>query len=166
MTTSTATAVVHRLTGAGLTVAAGESLTGGLVTAALTDVPGSSAVLRGGVVAYATPVKASVLGVDETLLAAGGTVQGEVAAQLARGAARTLGARCGLGTTGVAGPGPSEGHAAGTVYVAACLDERTVVRRLQLAGTRILVRRAAVDAVLALLLGMLEGREQSGAERS
>lgn len=163
---SAAAAVVHRLAGAGLTVAAGESLTGGLVTAALTDVPGSSAVLRGGVVAYATPVKASILGVDAALLAAGGAVQAEVATQLARGAARTLGARCGLGTTGVAGPGPSEGHDAGTVYIAACLDDRTAVRRLQLAGTRPLVRRAAVDAVLALLLGLLEPREQSRHARS
>ena len=152
---TTGRAVVERLRELGLTVAAAESLTGGLVCAALTDVPGSSTVLRGGVVAYATEVKAQLLGVDAALLADGGPVQGEVAAQLATGAARLLGSDCGLGTTGVAGPGPSDGHPAGTVYVAASARDQVRVRRLELAGARGPVRRASADAALALLLGLL-----------
>src|SRR5699024_1630524 len=92
--------VVGRLRDAGLTVAAGESLTGGLVSATLVDVPGSSRVVRGGVVAYAVDVKARLLGVDAALLDRGGAVQPEVARLLATGAARLLDADCGLGTTG------------------------------------------------------------------
>ncbi len=147
--------VVARLERLGLTVATAESFTGGLVSAALTEVPGSSRVLRGGVVAYAVDVKAELLGVDPQLLAHG-PVQDEVAAQLATGAAHLLGASCGVGTTGVAGPGPADGQAAGTCYVAACHGTDVRVRRLELAGTRSAVRRAGAAAVLALLLGLLE----------
>lgn len=154
--------VVERLRAADLTVATGESLTGGLVSAALVDVPGSSQVVRGGVIAYATDLKAHLLGVDEELLGAGGPVQAEVARQLARGAARLLGADCGVGTTGVAGPGPSDGHVAGTVFLAASLAEKVRTRRLVLAGTRQLVRRASVTASLALLAGLLADGEQLG----
>ncbi len=161
--------VVERLRAARLTVATGESLTGGWVSATLVDVPGSSRALRGGVVAYATAAKAEVLGVDAGLLASGGPVQGEVAAQLARGAARLLGADCGIGTTGVAGPGPADGRPAGTLFVAASLAGTVRVRELALAGTRRLVRRGGVDAALALLLGLLTdhaaGEEQSAARR-
>lgn len=153
---SGALALVDRLVAGRLSLAAAESLTGGLVSAALSEVPGSSRVLRGGVVAYATDVKASVLGVDRALLAAGGPVQAEVARQLALGAARLLEARCAVSTTGVAGPGPADGHPAGTVFVAASLDQHVVVRPLRLAGTRSLVRAAATGAVLALLASLLD----------
>ncbi|WP_413450562.1 nicotinamide-nucleotide amidohydrolase family protein [Georgenia phoenicis] len=159
----TAAAVVARLRSAGLTVATGESLTGGLVSAALVDVPGASSAVRGGVVTYATPLKAQVLGVAQEVLDDGGPVQPEVARQLALGAARLLGADCGIGTTGVAGPGPADGAPAGTAFVAASLAGTVRVRRLVVAGTRPAVRRAAVGAGLALLLGLLEDREQSGA---
>ncbi|WP_152192145.1 CinA family protein [Georgenia satyanarayanai] len=154
-------AVVERLRGAGLTVATGESLTGGLVSAALVDVPGASRVVLGGVVAYATSLKVQLLGVEQAVLDDGGPVQAEVARQLALGAARLLGADCGVGTTGVAGPGPADGAPAGTVHVAASLRGSVRCRRLTIAGTRPLVRRAAVDAGLALLLGLLEDREQT-----
>lgn len=153
---SQARQVVDRLDRLGLTVATGESFTGGLVSAALTAVPGSSRVLRGAVVAYATDVKTGLLGVDAAVLDGGGPVQGEVAAQLATGAARVLGASFGVGTTGVAGPGAADGHAAGTVYLAACHGSQVRVRRLALAGTRSAVRRAGAAAALALLLGLLE----------
>lgn len=148
--------VVDRLDQLGLTLATGESFTGGLVSAAITAVPGSSRVLRGAVVAYATDVKTGLLGVDAGTLDRGGPVQGEVAAQLATGAARLLGASCAVGTTGVAGPGAADGHAAGTVFLAACRGDQVRVRRLELAGTRSAVRRAGAAASLALLLGLLE----------
>ena len=105
-------------------MATAESLTGGLVCAALTDVPGASAVVRGAVVAYATELKAQVLGVDPDLLATGGAVQAEVARQMATGVCRVLGADVGVATTGVAGPDPQDGHPVGTVFVAVAAEGR------------------------------------------
>ena len=107
-----------RLTAAGQTVAVAESLTGGLVTAALTDVAGASVVVRGGVLAYASDLKAQVLGVDEGLLARAGAVDADVAEQMADGVRSLMGATYGLATTGVAGPDPADGKPVGTVYVA------------------------------------------------
>lgn len=147
--------ILRRLTDAGQTVAAAESLTGGLVAAALTDVPGSSAVFRGGVVAYATELKASVLGVDAGMLDAHGPVYGPVAAAMAEGVRKRLGATVGVATTGVAGPGDADGSPAGTVHVAVSLDDDTVVRTMALSGDRGEVRRLAVERALGLLLGRL-----------
>ncbi|WP_432572771.1 CinA family protein [Kineococcus sp. SYSU DK005] len=152
---------VAALRAAGLSVATAESLTGGLVCAALVDVPGASAVVRGAVVAYATELKASVLGVDAALLARTGPVDAEVARQMARGVRERLGADVGLATTGVAGPGPADGHEAGTVYVAVAADALpggATARRLALPGERAAVRRGAVEAVLADLAGVLHPR--------
>lgn len=134
------------------TVAAAESLTAGLFTAALTDVPGASAVVRGGVIVYATDLKASLAGVPAPLLAAEGPVSPQVAAALAAGARDRLGATYGVALTGVAGPDPQAGIAVGTVYVAvACPAGPGVVRRLDLAGDRAAVRAASVAGALALL---------------
>ncbi|WP_432495537.1 CinA family protein [Kineococcus gypseus] len=153
-----AAAVVAALRAAGLSVATAESLTGGLVCATLVDVPGASAVVRGGVVAYATELKAALLGVDAARLARSGPVDAEVARQMARGARERLGADVGLATTGVAGPGPADGHPAGTVFVAVAADALpggAAARRLELAGDRAAVRRGAVEAVLADLAALL-----------
>lgn len=149
-------ALVRALAAAQVTVAAAESLTAGLVASRIADVPGASAVLRGGVVAYATDLKASVLGVDADLLAAGGAVQAQVAAQMAAGAARLLGADVGVATTGVAGPEPQDGRAVGTVFVAVAGPGPApggwaAVEEHALAGDRGAVRRGAVAAALALL---------------
>jgi nicotinamide-nucleotide amidase len=134
------------------TVAVAESLTGGLVAGALTDVPGVSAVLRGAVVSYATDLKAALLGVAETLLAERGPVDADVALAMAAGVARVCGATYGVATTGVAGPGPQDGVAAGTAYIAVVSPAATVVRRLDLLGDRAQVRAQCVQAVLELLL--------------
>lgn len=143
--------LVAALAARGLRLAVAESLTAGALAARLAAVPGVSAVLRGGVVAYASDVKATLLGVDEALLAGGGPVQAEVAAQMATGAARALGADVALATTGVAGPGPADGHPAGTFHVA-CLGPGGVrTRSWRVAGTRPAVRQAAAEAALALL---------------
>lgn len=144
-----AAAVVADLRAAGQTVATAESLTGGLVCAALVDVPGASAVVRGCVVAYQPDVKIEVLGVDPALVAEHGTVNAEVAEQLAQGARELLGATWGLGTTGVAGPGPAEGQPAGTVHVAVAGPDGVTSRLLRIDGDRDAVRRSAVRAVLA-----------------
>ena len=134
----------------GETLATAESLTGGLVGGALTDVPGVSAVYRGGVVVYATDLKAKLAGVPEDLLAAVGPVHPDTAAALATGVRERLEATYGLATTGVAGPDPQAGIEAGTVYVAAAGPGSVLVRKLQLTGVRAAVRRASVQAVLEL----------------
>ena len=133
-------------------IAVAESLTGGLLAAALTDIPGASAVFRGGVVAYATELKAVLLGVDRGLLDTQGAVSAEVAAAMAEGVRGRLGARIGAATTGVAGPDPAEGKPAGTVYIAASAGGQTRVRRLDLAGSRAAIRAATVGEALALVL--------------
>ncbi|RFU37335.1 nicotinamide-nucleotide amidohydrolase family protein [Actinomadura logoneensis] len=111
--------VVHRLLAErGATAATAESLTGGLIGAELTRMPGSSATFLGAVVSYATGLKHRLLGVDEALLAAEGAVHPEVARQMAEGVRDRLGASYGVAVTGVAGPEPQDGRPVGTVYVA------------------------------------------------
>ncbi|MEE6297105.1 CinA family protein [Georgenia wangjunii] len=153
--------LVAALAARGGTLAVAESLTGGEVCARIVAVPGASSVLRGGVVAYLNDVKADLLGVDPAVLAEAGAVDPRVAAQMAAGAARRLGADHAVATTGVAGPGPSEGHPAGTVFVAAWVRGDVRVRRLFLAGSRSLVRTASARAALALLAGSLDDGDRA-----
>jgi nicotinamide-nucleotide amidase len=129
-------AAVDALRRRGWTVATAESLTAGLLTATLTEVPGSSAVVRGGLVVYATELKHELAGVDATLLARTGPVDPTVAEQLAEGARRRCGADLGVGLTGVAGPDPQDGVPVGTWFCA--------VRGP--AGATATVRGRAVDA--------------------
>lgn len=151
-----ADSVVARLRELDLSVGTAESLTGGLVCAALTSVPGASTVVRGGVVAYASEVKADLLGVDRELLAREGAVCAPVAAQLADGIRVTLGAAVGLSTTGVAGPDPADGKPVGTVFVGAVGPWGILVEELALTGDREEIRAASVQAVLDLLARGLE----------
>lgn len=152
--------LVARLTTAGQTVAVAESLTGGLVAAALTEVPGASVVVRGGVVAYATELKAQVLGVDAALLAQQGAVDADVAGQMANGVRSLMGATYGLATTGVAGPDEADGKPVGTVYVAVAGPDSSRVKALSLSGNRGQVRALSVLAALALLAEELGARAQ------
>lgn len=157
-TSSSAADLVARLSAAGQTVAVAESLTGGLVAAALTDIAGASAVVRGGVLAYATDLKAQVLAVDEALLARVGAVDADVAQQMARGVRSLMGATYGLATTGVAGPDQAEGKSVGTVYVAVAGPGSGRVKALSLSGDRGDVRAQSVLAVLALLAAELDAQ--------
>lgn len=152
----TVDSLVARLRERGLTVAVAESLTGGQVVAELVGVAGVSAVLFGGVVAYNTAIKSSVLGVDGALLAEHGPVHAEVARQMADRVRSVLAvdgvsARVGLSTTGVAGPGPQDGHPAGTVFIGIALDDETDVWQLDLSGDRGAIRRAVVSELLTKL---------------
>ena len=115
----------------GVTLATGESLTAGALCGHLAEVPGVSAVLRGGIVAYCNEVKQRLLGVDAELLSAQGAVDPEVAAQMAVGAAQATGAVLGISTTGVAGPEPHQGKPVGTVYIGVAFAAR-LGDRLQL----------------------------------
>jgi nicotinamide-nucleotide amidase len=136
------------------TLATAESLTGGLLGAAITAVPGASTVYRGGIVAYATELKAVLLGVPEDLLARHGPIHPGVAAAMAAGARDRLGATWGLATTGVAGPDPADGFLPGTVHIAASAGS-PATRSLALAGDRDRVRQDTVDQALWLLFGLL-----------
>ena len=142
--------VVAAAADAGLTIACAESLTGGALCAALVSVPGASAVLRGGVVAYAADVKADVLGVDPELIERYGVVSTEVAVAMADRVRILLGADVGLATTGAAGPEPHGGKAPGSVAVASVGPYGTVAWERQHDGDREAVRAlAVVDALEA-----------------
>lgn len=144
------------LRGRGETVATAESLTAGMVCAALTEVGGSSEVVRGGLIVYATDLKAELAGVDEQLLAARGAVDPAVAEELAAGARRRCGADWGLGLTGVAGPAEQDGNPPGTVHFGfAGPDGARSHRTALLEGDRHEVRSAAVRTALEHFAGML-----------
>jgi len=134
----------------GWSVACAESLTGGLVCAELTAVPGASATVRGGVVAYATDCKVSVLGVDPALTARVGAVDPDVADQMAEGVRRLFDAEVGIATTGVAGPDPQDGQPVGTVHVSVATPAGIVRRRLALGGTREEIRAETVRSAVVL----------------
>ena len=154
-----ARALLQSATERGVTLAIAESLTGGQVASSLVEVPGASHVLVGAVVAYATRVKAQVLGVDAAHLELTGPVDRDVALQMAHGVRRLLGADLGLATTGVAGPGPADGHPAGTVHVAVVAPWGQRHRELHLSGDRSQIRRATVMEVCELAIGFLQKDE-------
>ncbi|WP_424185576.1 CinA family protein [Actinokineospora sp. G85] len=137
------------------TLATAESLTAGLLTAALTSVAGSSAVVRGGLVVYATDLKAGLAGVDPALLAARGPVDPAVAAALAEGARTRCSATYGIGLTGVAGPAEQDGKPVGTIFAALSGPDGTWSSAPVAAGGRDQVRTVAVRAALDLVAGRL-----------
>jgi nicotinamide-nucleotide amidase len=133
------------------TVATGESLSGGLLGAALTEMPGASATYLGGVVAYATDAKRDLLGVSADLLAEEGPVSARTAAAMALGARQRFAATYGLALTGVAGPTDQDGVPAGTVFAAVAGPDGGDTRALQLPGDRERIRALAVVSALDLL---------------
>ncbi|MFN3948618.1 CinA family protein [Microbacterium sp.] len=155
-----AAVLLRRLAELGWTVAVAESLTGGLVVSSLVDLPGASRVVRGGVVAYATDVKHSVLGVDQALLDAHGAVHPRVARQMARGVRDVLGrdgvaADVGIATTGVAGPQEQDGQPVGTVHIAVSTPLGTRVDSLVIAGDRDRIRRETAHLAVRRALAAL-----------
>lgn len=137
-----------------LTLATAESCTGGLVAHLLTEVPGSSGYLRGGVIAYADEVKVSELGVSGEVIAAHGAVSAQVAIAMAEGARSRLGSDLAVAVTGVAGPdGGTEAKPVGLVYVAvAGGGAAPEVRRFQWPGDRTGNKRASAEAAITMLI--------------
>ncbi|MFE4195488.1 CinA family protein [Paenarthrobacter sp. NPDC056912] len=152
---ATATQAVSLAIGKNLTVGTAESLTAGMVAATLANTPGASGMLQGGVVAYQNSVKASVLGVSESLLAASGSVDGGVAEAMADGARHACGADVGVSTTGVAGPEPHDGKAVGTVYIGIATQAGAESFEYSFSGDRQSIREQACEAALARLLAAL-----------
>ena len=148
--------VLDLLRGRGLSLAVAESLTGGLVGARLSAVPGASDVFRGAVVSYASEVKFELLGVPE-----GPVVSTDAAKAMALGVRERLGADVGLATTGVAGPAEQEGHPPGTVFLGLAHRDRAEALRVRLPGDRRRVREYAVISVLNLLRLRVSGSSRS-----
>ncbi|MCU1524642.1 MAG: competence damage-inducible protein [Microbacteriaceae bacterium] len=155
--------LIGLLTERRLTVAVAESLTGGLLVAEFIRVPGASAVVLGGVVAYNTALKHSVLGVDAALLAEHGPVHPEVAKQMATGVREVLAvdgrrADIGLSTTGVAGPNAQDGNPPGTVFLGLAIGDGVSSHRLALDGDRQAIRSRVVYESLLRLRAALNPR--------
>lgn len=143
-----AQAVVTAAGERGLTVGTAESVTGGLVCSTLVGVPGASAVVLGGVVAYDVAVKHAVLGVPQRLLDADGPVSGTVAMAMAEGAARVLGTDIAVATTGVAGPQWHDGKPPGSVVIAIAGRGLDRVDTWKFEGDRQSVRASAAATAL------------------
>lgn len=144
----------------GWSVGAAESLTGGLVAAAIIDVPGASSSMRGGIVAYDVRVKRELLGVDGDLLSAHGAVHADVARQMSEGVRRALrvdgrDADVGLATTGIAGPVSPDGQPVGLVHLGVVTPQGYWGSRHIYTGTRDEIRRRTVEGVIALALEAL-----------
>ncbi|MFM1786559.1 MAG: hypothetical protein RL228_509 [Actinomycetota bacterium] len=141
-----------------VSISTAESLTGGLLSALLTSVPGASEVFKGGVVAYATEIKQQVLSVPSNLLRTG-AVSTEVAIAMATNVTQVMSSRFGLGCTGVAGPNPQDGRPVGEVHIA-IFDAETGASRsqtLMFTGSRDDIRSQTALAVLGLTLDVLVG---------
>ncbi|MDR6198855.1 nicotinamide-nucleotide amidase [Microbacterium sp. SORGH_AS428] len=152
--------IVQRLGELGWTIGIAESLTGGEVCSQLVAVAGASKVVRGGIVAYATALKQSLLGVDPLVLELGGPVQAKVARQMAEGVREAVavdgaGADVGVATTGIAGPTSSDGQPVGTVFVAVSTPLGTRVELLQLDGDREQIRQRTARRALRMVLEAL-----------
>ncbi|MGO2532901.1 CinA family protein [Arthrobacter rhombi] len=148
--------IISEATLRGVSVATAESLTAGWIAAALADVPGASAVLRGGVVSYHNQVKQEVLGVDESLVEARGSVDAEVARQMAEGARRVCTSDVAVSSTGVAGPEVHDGKAVGTVFIGYASAAGSGSLEFRFTGGRQAIRSQARDAALECLMDLIE----------
>lgn len=146
----------QRLREKGLTLAAAESATGGLISALITSVPGSSDYFRGGVVAYSNEVKRKLLGVNQETLDNYGAVSPQTAAEMAEGVRLALGADIGISDTGIAGPtGGNSDKPVGLFYVGVAGEEGVEVRKHVFSEDRNHNRQQAAQATLALLVDFL-----------
>lgn len=137
----------------GSTLATAESCTGGLLGAAITDVPGSSRVYKGGVVSYCNETKHEVLEIPWVCLNTNGAVSSEVAVLMAQNVRRILRADIGISTTGLAGPeGDESGHPVGTVFIGYCDSYRSLAHKFVFSGNRREIRNQAVDAAARIIL--------------
>lgn len=137
----------------GKTLATAESCTGGGIGAALTAVPGSSAVYKGGVICYTNWVKENVLGVDSEVLKEYGAVSAPVAESMASGVRKLLKADVSVSVTGLAGPGGDDyGNELGTVFIGCETQQKAMVKAFHFVGDREAIRQQAVEAALQLIL--------------
>lgn len=150
---TTSADVLKALEAQGLTLATAESCTGGGIGQALTGVPGSSRVYRGGIISYTNEVKMALLQVPSEILEELGAVSGAVAEAMAKGAAKATGAEVAVSTTGLAGPGGDDfGNPVGTVWIGLWVKGRAESRKFLFIGDRESIREQAVEAALQMAL--------------
>ncbi len=148
--------LLEQLKDAGLTVATAESCTGGNIVHRMTEIPGATAAVKGGVVAYLPEVKINILGVEKTVIESRGVVSAEVAEQMAEGVCRKLKSDLGIATTGIAGPSGAEpGKPVGTVWMAWCLNGETHSQCFHFPGSRQRVIDMATNTALARAIMLL-----------
>ncbi len=138
-----------------LTISVAESLTGGLVAASLTQIPGASAVFKGGIIAYRDETKQQVLKVDPALITKFTSISEPVAQSMATNIREIMNTDIGIATTGVAGPDKSEGFAPGIVFVAISIGDHNICQKLELVGDRTQIRDQSVNAIFKLTLSQV-----------
>jgi PncC family amidohydrolase len=155
----TLAALAAALTARHWTLATAESCTGGLIGAAITDLPGASAYFLGGIIAYDNRIKNQLLGVPETILAAHGAVSAQTVEAMAAGARRQLSADCAIAVSGVAGPdGGTPEKPVGLVYIGWALPGTLFSRRFLFTGDRAAIRQATVETAVGELLQAITAR--------
>jgi len=138
-----------------LTISVAESLTGGLVAASLTQIPGASAVFKGGIIAYRDEIKQQVLKVDPALITKFTSISEPVAQSMATNVRELMNTDIGIATTGVAGPDKSDGFAPGIVFVAISIGDHKICQKLELVGDRTQIRDQSVNEIFKLTLSQL-----------
>jgi len=138
-----------------LTISVAESLTGGLVAASLTQIPGASAVFKGGIIAYGDEIKQQVLKVDPALITKFTSISDPVAQSMATNVREIMNTDIGIATTGVAGPDKSDGFAPGIVFVAISIGDHKICQKLELVGDRTQIRDQSVNEIFKLTLSQL-----------
>jgi PncC family amidohydrolase len=147
------------MTRGGLTLAAAESCTGGLVSHRITNVPGSSVYFMGGIIAYANQAKMRLLGVSESTLASHGAVSQETVLEMARGVRQALNADIGIAVSGIAGPGGgSPDKPVGLVWIGLSAADASQARSYLFPGDRLAVKEQSAEAALQMVLAYLKGR--------
>ena len=150
-----ASSLIKKLEEKNLTIAVAESLTGGLVAASLTEIPGASKVFKGSITAYSDEIKQNVLNVkDETILKFT-SISEQVALEMAINVRTIMKSDIGISTTGVAGPEKSAGFAPGLVFVAISIGDHNMCQKLEITGDRSKIRNQTVHEILQLTLSRL-----------
>ena len=147
--------IIQKLGQRHLTISVAESLTGGLVAASLTQIPGASVVFKGGIIAYRDEIKRQVLKVDPALITKFTSISEPVAQSMATNVRELMNTDIGIATTGVAGPDKSDGFAPGIVFVAISIGDHKICQKLELVGDRTQIRDQSVNEIFKLTLSQL-----------
>jgi nicotinamide-nucleotide amidase len=150
-----ASSLIKKLQENNLTIAVAESLTGGLVAASLTEIPGASKVFKGSITAYVDEIKQNVLEVNEETILKFTSISEQVALEMAINVRTIMKSDIGISTTGVAGPEKSAGFAPGLVFVAISIGDHNMCQKLEITGDRSKIRNQTVQEILQLTLSRL-----------
>ena len=150
-----ASSLIKKLEEKNLTIAVAESLTGGLVAASLTEIPGASKVFKGSITAYVDEIKQNILNVNKETIPNFTSISEQVALEMAINVRKILKSDIGISTTGVAGPEKSAGFAPGLVFVAISIGDHNMCQKLEITGDRSKIRNQTVQEILQLTLSRL-----------